>query len=211
MKKLIFFKIFKSFLVLVLAVVSITYFVSLLQIENKLGPEVKQASVSVGVRVSVGRIRFKVYPEKRIPQAGNWDTIANVQVRNTGSTVPFINRNDLPTTPNGEGEITLLPTEAIDSGTYDFSIKGISHLRKNYYSYTISNLEPYFDFSATGQHLLAGDTSVIVDNYINSLDLSTMIINLYGGDYRNDLNQDGKVNSLDFGNQVYNLFKAGDV
>jgi hypothetical protein len=62
----------------------------------------------------------------------------------------------------------------------------------------------------TGNKLLAGDTGSTNDNYINSLDLSTLVEKFYTADNKNDLNQDGIVNSLDLSNQIFNLFKTGD-
>ncbi|MBN1915580.1 hypothetical protein JW796_01115 [Candidatus Dojkabacteria bacterium] len=201
--------VLKVILTFLLSAVSITYFADQLRQDKTNAQEVLQ-SVVVSVNVRVGKISFTVYPEKRIPPTGNWSTRMSVQIRQAGTTVPIIQRDNVTTDSNGYGEIILSDSEILNPGVYDFSFKGISHLRKNYYSYTISSLEPYLNFTTNREYLLAGETSVIVDNYVNSLDVSTVVKNFYKTNIQNDLNRDGQVNSLDLSNQIINLYKFGD-
>jgi len=108
------------------------------------------------------------------------------------------------------GTIDSLDTP-IASGNYRIEIIGYSHLNKNFPCRLVSSSEEYVDLTQDSAVLLAGEVSNVYDNYINSLDISVLVNQLYNADYLTDLNQDSKVNSLDMSIQIYNLFKFGDV
>lgn len=170
--------------------------------------DVKQAEVVVTATVNVNEIIFKVHPEKRIPRTGNWDSRVDFIVRNSsGNTV--MSRDLVDTNTQGEGTIELGPGDSVPPGTYTVVLKGISHLARAYTNVEISSAGEYLDFTPYGD-VLAGDTHSSRDDFINSLDLSTLITALSTGSYVNDLNQDSLVNSLDLSNQVYNIGKGGD-
>ncbi len=168
------------------------------------------ADVQINAIVPSCLLGITVYPEKRIPPVNNWGTILTVNIYDSTNSL----FGTFTTTTNSQGQsltdlcalgMTPLP------GTYTFYLRGYSHLRKVFPSIdSFENHETDIDFSSGGEVLLAGETSNIFDNKINSLDLSTQIVKLYTSDYKNDLNQDGKVNSLDISNTIYNFFKTGD-
>lgn len=173
------------------------------------GREASGASQSalVGITIEGGRLEFKVYPEKRAPATGNWDTIAKLTLKdcNTGNTA--YNFSDIETSAEGIGMVA----EPIQAGNYQFSIIGASHLNRVFDCYNITgDALTYIDLTPENKLLLAGEVSNVYDNYVNSLDISVLVSDLYSGDYYSDLNQDTEVNSLDLSIQVYNLFKFGD-
>lgn len=153
------------------------------------------------------QINIKVYPEKRIPGTGNWQNQNLIEIRNVGSTTPLVSQI-VNMDANGDGTLNSVDSNLVGTGSYDIAIKGYSHLRKVYtvsLGQTVENL----NLTGPGNELLAGDTSVVEDNYINSLDLSQIAIYLYSTNTKNDLNRDGEVNSLDMSNMSYNLYLAG--
>lgn len=168
-----------------------------------------QPPVSVTGFIRIIDVSFKVYPEKRIPPVGNWDTFANVTLKSCSSsyTRTF---NNIPTDTTGFGVVPIPANNPLPAGTYRFYIRGFSHLNRQFNCYALNGSNPYIDLTPESKLLLAGEVSVVYDNYINSLDMSVMVNHLFTSDYHNDVNQDTKVNSLDLGNQVYNLFKPGD-
>jgi len=199
---------FKAVFVFVLASISIGFITNFIATRKK-EPEVKQ-SVTISALVGISKITFTVYPEKRIPATGNWSTEMDVTVRHTGSPTIVLQRTGLVTNSSGLGVINLSNSETIPPGNYDFTFKGISHLGRKYSGYNLSTVYSYVDFSLSGTKLLAGDTSNVVDNYVNSLDVSTVIKNIYTGVVKEDLNRDSIVNSLDLSIQIANLYKFGD-
>ncbi len=150
---------------------------------------------------------IKVYPEKRIPATGNWQNQNIIEIRQVGSTVPIVSQVIAMNTI-GDGTMASIDVNLVPTGSYDFAIKGYSHLRK-IYTATVGTAEVNLNFTGPGQELLAGDTSVVEDNFVNSLDLSQISINLYSTNIRNDLNRDTEVNSLDLSNMSYNLYLSG--
>jgi hypothetical protein len=169
---------------------------------------VKGITVTTRGIINLSEIKFKVHPEKRIPKTNNWGTIANFKVRNQQTGKIYLEQS--PTTNNqGQGVIYPTPTEVIPPGNHTVLIKGISHLTKRYDNVGFEHQSEYFDFTPYGD-LLAGDTHPSNDNFINALDISTLIGKLSTDDYKNDLNQDKQVNSLDLSNQIFNLSKSGD-
>lgn len=178
----------------------------------------KQAPVEVEIEeiegivitasIKLKEIKFRVYPEKRVPSTFNWSTIADFKVKNQVNSTLLLQKV-VTTNNSGQGTITLGPSENIPSGNHSVLIKGISHLAKRYNNTPFFKQLEDFDFTPHGD-LLAGDTHSSNDNVINSLDISSLISRLNTGDYINDLNQDSFVNSLDLSMQIYNLYKIGD-
>ncbi|MFQ5492593.1 MAG: hypothetical protein ACE5DX_00315 [Candidatus Dojkabacteria bacterium] len=168
-----------------------------------------EPGVSVSGFIRIATITFTVHPEKRHPLTGNWDTTVNVQLQNctTGQNFTF---NGISTNTSGTATISLPLSTVIPDGDYRFFIKGYSHLREQFNCYTLATQNPNIDLTVEGKDLLAGEVSVIYDNYINSLDMSVLYNNQFSSSNKNDLNQDTKVNSLDIGNQLYNIFVAGN-
>jgi hypothetical protein len=167
--------------------------------------------VQVTATVQNCTLRTRVYPEKRIPATGNWATFGSIQVRQPGGGAQVLNSNSYSTSNIGESTLNLcdLGIVLVDQN-YDFYITGESHLRKRFANFPYSNAAGFVDFTVGGVVLLAGDTSIIKDNKVNSLDISTQIVNLNTNNSRNDLNKDSEVNSLDLSNTIYNFYKLGD-
>ncbi len=197
----------------VIGIVSVALFLVGIIIINHLNqkePRVLQAD-DVQVEALVGSciVELTVYPEKRIPVAGNWGTDLTVDIYDAGD----VYLDSYTTSSNALGVATedvCAQGVYLSTGVYNFYIRGFSHLRKRYAGYNafatpISNV----DVTADGP-MLAGETSVVYDNYINSLDISTQINALYSGSIKNDLNRDSKVNSLDLSNTITNFFTAGE-
>ncbi len=168
-----------------------------------------QEDVVIRATIKLQEIRFKVYPEKRHPDTNNWASHVDFRVedRTTGNIV--FERELTPTNNFGTGVINLDHDENIEAGHYTVFIKGISHLTKRYDNIYFSKIAEYYDFTDRPD-ILAGDTHDSRDDFVNSLDISTLIGKLNTDDYINDLNQDNQVNSLDLSNQVFNISVAGD-
>ncbi len=168
-----------------------------------------KANVKVSASIDLKKITFIAYPEKRIPPTLNWDTYVYFRVKKHNKDKILLKRDLHPTNFLGIGVIDLKSGESIPQGSYDVVLKGYSHLSKLYKNLLfidqnqVLNLTPYGD-------LLAGDTHPSGDDFVNSLDISSLISKLETSNYRNDLNQDTKVNSLDLSIQIYNLSKAGE-
>jgi hypothetical protein len=163
------------------------------------------------VKVS-GKVNFEptlsVRPEKRVPLSNNWSETNIVEIRHPGTTIPIFTQVVL-TNANGVAVMEPIDTSMLPAGTYDVAVKGSAHLREVFPNYSFYSHQFNLDLAATGKELKAGDT--VNDNYINSLDLSYMIRNLYSGsNVKSDLNRDGVVNSLDVSNLSINLYEKGD-
>jgi hypothetical protein len=170
------------------------------------GPFELQTSARVGGCL----LGITVYPEKRIPAVNNWGTILDVSIYD----INHVHYASFTTTTDNQGfslvdlcEMGYQPPH----GVYHFQLRGYAHLRRyktNYDAFAVDRTD--INFSFDGTRLLAGETSNVFDNKINSLDISTQIIKLYTNDYKNDLNQDRKVNSLDLSNTIYNFYAVGE-
>ncbi|MFW5719918.1 MAG: hypothetical protein ACOCXT_02735 [Candidatus Dojkabacteria bacterium] len=161
-----------------------------------------------------GKVNFdpsiKVYPEKRVPVTNNWANKNVIHIREAGTTQPLITQV-VETASTGEGQMQEVDVSILPPGTYEVLVKGVSHLQKNFNQHEFIAHKLWLDLTLEGEVLLAGDTSVVEDNYVNSLDLSNTIRFLYRSDsIRNDLNRDGTVNSLDISNEITNLYLTGD-
>jgi len=168
------------------------------------------ANVNVNAIVPGCELDVTAKPEKRIPPVNNWDTVLQVNIYRSDNSLLFsttVNTDNL-----GKAKLDLCSKGIYPvNGNYNFCIRGYSHLSK-YYPNTpaFTNYATYIDFSANNKVLLAGETSIIYDDFVNSLDLSVLIKNLYTADYKSDLNQDSSVNALDISNLITNFYLPGD-
>lgn len=156
-------------------------------------------------------LNLKVYPEKRIPRIGNWGPLVNVDIYNVAN----LYLGSMESRSNASGDVTFNACAnniILEPGIYNFYVRGLSHLRKSFpLQQAFNSNDTISDLTTGGRVLLAGETSNIFDNKINSLDVSTQVRAFYKtDDEKNDLNRDGKVNSLDFSNTVFNFYKTGD-
>lgn len=158
----------------------------------------------------VCKLNILVFPEKRIPRTGNWGTLLTAYVYQSNQKLASAqSRSDdqgKATFDFCSQNLTFVP------GKYDFAIKGYSHLCKYFENVDSFKSDIYeTDLTTGGKKLLAGETSNIYDDKINSLDASTQIRAFYNlNNEKNDLNRDTKVNSLDFSNTIYNFYDLGD-
>lgn len=165
--------------------------------------------VTVSAVLRVQNIEFTVYPEKRIPPTNNWGTQAELTFASCNSNFTK-SYPAVPTNNQGTGTLNIPINDPLPGDDYSIYVTGLSHLREGYNCYNINTTDVAIDLTAEGKELLAGETSVNFDNYINALDMSKLINDLFSGDNISDLNQDGKVNSLDYSNQLYNIYESGD-
>jgi hypothetical protein len=184
---------------------------SLLHPQQKV-PEVLglEDDVNVSGYIRVTSLQFRVFPEKRIPRIGNWATFIDLRLVNCSNPAKFYTFTNIPTDSLGYGTVIFPNTVYTLDGTYRLYARGFSHLNRSFNCYNIDQLNTFIDLTLEGKELFAGETSISYDNYINSLDMSVLIKKLFTNDYQSDLNQDTKVNSLDFANQIYNLFMFGN-
>lgn len=155
-------------------------------------------------------LNFIVYPEKRIPRVNNWSTVLDIEIISPSQ--GLVASTKVKSNNLGEASVNYCDQGLnIKRGNYNIAISGASHLRKVFTNISLFKDSKKINLSVENSELLAGETSVIKDNKINSLDISTQIKFLYTNDYKNDLNQDGKVNSLDLSNTITNFYKTGDL
>ncbi|MBN1617865.1 hypothetical protein JW887_00805 [Candidatus Dojkabacteria bacterium] len=152
--------------------------------------------------------QFIIYPEKRVPSTNNWGTTMQVWI-NTTTGQNIVYRGTITSNSQGLFTLELSDNESIPDGNYQIIIQSASHLRKKIPAIYLSQENLVYNLTGYGQ-LFAGDTHYPQDNFINSLDLSTLARKLNTSDNINDLNQDSLVNSLDLSIQVYNLGRKGD-
>lgn len=174
---------------------------------DPLKKSVLSESVSINAEVPL-YLTIRTRPQNRIPHTGN-DSLEQVfEIRTEGTTTALV--TETATSNNdGDAELTPISGSVIPSGSYDVAIKGLSHLRRVFHSVPIGTTAIQF-VDLTDPILLAGDSYPLGDNYVNSLDLSYTVRNLYLTDLRADLNRDGIVNSLEFPTQISNLYSYGD-
>ncbi len=147
-------------------------------------------------------------PEKRIPPTNNDSLEINFELRERTTT--NVLHTEVVTSDNqGKAELTPVSSNSIPHDNYDISIKGLSHLRKNFTNKEVGP-ENTIILDLTHDPLLAGDSHPTADNYINGMDISYEVINLYTNDLRGDLNRDTTINSLDLSILINNLYKVGD-
>lgn len=165
--------------------------------------------VAVTASVPFNYLQFKVYPEKRIPPQHNWNTRSDFKLVNCSNNQELI-LNNIITDNEGIGEINPTLLNNFNSGDYRFYVSSTSHLTRKFNCYPLYTQNALIDLTLENKYLLAGEVSIRNDNYINSLDLSVLINQLFSSDYVTDLNQDGRVNALDFSIQLTNLYRNGD-
>lgn len=151
-------------------------------------------------------LKFRVYPEKRVPSFGNFSNVYLLQIINPITNTVVYQKSGVVANNNGEFEELIL-SQDLPHGIYKVRIKGISHLSKDFNNVQIKSNTNFYNFTLGGNFLLAGDTSVIEDDLINSLDISRLEKTLFTNISRSDLNKDGYVNSLDISIQAYNINK----
>lgn len=169
-----------------------------------------QDDITVTASVPSCIIEVTARPEDRIPPVGNWDTTLTINVK-TLSDLDVINFSG---NSNSQGTLVYdlcANNQSVPSGNYNLYVRGLSHLRRKFPNVSaFTNYSSSVLFTAASQYLSAGETSIVFDNFINGLDLSTLVIALGSGDNQNDLNQDGLVNALDLSVTVKNLYEFGD-
>ena len=151
-------------------------------------------------------IKIKARPEKRVSPIQNGETQAKLVFYNktlrTAVLETSIDINNI-----GWG---ILETDRLPEGTYNISIKGLSHLTKVMRNVIIDSENHTFDFTfGENFYLIAGDVHKNKDNFVNGLDISAAIQMLYGNNIHADLNRDGIVNGLDISIVVNNLYIRG--
>ncbi|MEO6728630.1 MAG: dockerin type I domain-containing protein [Candidatus Dojkabacteria bacterium] len=169
-----------------------------------------QAIVNVTTSVQACLLDIVVRPEARVPAINNWDSIVDITILRNDNTL--LAAFTLNTNIQGLGTYDfclngIFPTP----GTYKFYAKGISHLRKRFLG--VSTFNAYHDLvnlTGASNFLIAGEVSNVIDNKINSLDMSYVQNKIATTDYKADLNQDGIVSSLDTTIVQNNYFKVGD-
>lgn len=156
---------------------------------------------------AIREIRIIAHPEKRVNAPENWATLSKVvfyskTLRKTMLTVSV----DL----NNHGW-SAFDTNKLEEGVYDISLKGYSHLTKVLRGVRIDQATQTIDFSESNRSfLVAGDVHESKDDFINGLDISATVNELYSADIGADLNHDGLVNALDLSIVVGNLYKYGE-
>jgi hypothetical protein len=164
-------------------------------------------NVAVGAQIN-RNLSFYIKPANRLPATNNDSVEVQITFRpETNFASPFT----LSGTTNNQGFIDFpgLSAGSIPNGEYTISIKGISHLRRNYRNIFIGNRATE-TLDVTFPRLIAGDPHPSGDNFINSLDISYLLIHLYNSNLRGDQNRDGIVNSLDLSITTSNLYVSGD-
>lgn len=163
--------------------------------------------VSIGASVNY-TVALTFIPEKRIPPTNNWSNQNNIQIRNLANTTTLYSTN-LTTSSAGQTNLSGINVSTVPAGNYLLSVKGFSHLRKNF-PIALFQAESSNSFTNTVEYLLAGDTNPSNDNFVNTLDDSYLKQNIYTSSLKNDLNRDGIVNSLDLSILTYNIYVEGD-
>lgn len=149
-----------------------------------------------------------IVPEHRLPPTNNNSLQVEIWIRPQGAPNPVYTTTVI-TDSTGRASICPIPAHLITDQYYDILIKGLSHLRRHF---------PHQDFTANNftldlrdPVLFAGDSHPVSDNYVNSMDISYEILNLYTSDLRADLNRDTIVNSLEFPTLISHLYQHGDI
>lgn len=148
-------------------------------------------------------------PEKRIPPTHNNSVEQEIWIRPENSAVP-IYTTTITSDNEGLAIVCPVPASLIITQYYDILIKGLSHLRRLYPHQSFRGSGSGLTFDLRSPLLLAGDSHPTADNYVNSLDISYEILNLYTTDLRADLNRDTVVNSLEFPTLISHLYAYGD-
>ena len=205
-----FYKIF-SLLLGLLTLVSVSLTV-LDKYEIQQEGDVKSVSDSVTVSVEIigaCLLDIKAHMERRYQD--NMSTILNIRFYEE-PTKDYYGQITVTTDSDGEALVNACNEGLfLGSGEYLTRVRGFSHLTKNFEDIKATGNITNVDYTEGETFkFFAGETSNVLDNKINSLDISTQIEYLYSNNYKNDLNQDGKVNSLDISNTIDNFYLEGD-
>lgn len=183
-------------------------------------------------------LNIRSFPEKRTPYSNpNYTLPGTLEIRTSNNALvtstSFVSGNDgWAVVGISSSTFPSLP------GIYNLEVKGISHLLKATTSINIINkittekdgnnqvdftLYPTryfadcpgrcfesFNVDSISGALLAGDVARPKNNYVNSLDFSSMAGDLYLSSQNADLNWDGEVNSLDFSISAFNIYRQGE-
>ena len=112
-----------------------------------------------------------------------------------------------------DGVAYLNLDDEVPDGVYTMLFKGEAHLSRRLEGVSVSrNGTILMDFTYGGtEELVAGDVHQLGDDFINVLDVMTVLNDLYAGDgLLTDLNKDGLINGLDLAIMALNLYKGGD-
>ncbi len=151
--------------------------------------------------------KIKARPEKRVNPTQNWGTSANLTFYSK-DTNTIIHTAQITINDTGWG---ILQTNNVPAGTYNISLKALSHLTKVMRNVVISDGEQLLDFTfGETFYLLAGDVHSSKDDFVNALDITSAVKALYTSDIHADLNKDGFINSLDITIAVNNIYKNGE-
>lgn len=153
------------------------------------------------------QIKIKVRPEKRVRPEQNWGLIEKAVFYHRD-----LQKTVLETTvENNNFGWGLLELIDLPDGIYDVWLKGQSHLSKVLKQIEIKEKAILLDFTfGETFYLLAGDVHESKDNFINGLDITAAVNQLYTPNKDADLNRDGIVNVLDISIVVNNLYKTGE-
>lgn len=169
----------------------------------------EQDQVEVSASLYGCELRITTRPQKRIPVSNNWGTQLGVEILAGSQSL-----GAYQTSSNSQGIASDNICDKgiqLTGGNYTLYVKGFSHLRRRFTN--VASFDYYqtsLAFTSPTQILFSGETSVIDDNFINSLDISTQIAHIYTNDIKNDLNRDGVVNSLDFSSTIANFYMSGE-
>jgi|GEM_PF-2083522 len=192
----------------------VTIILVLIQSINTGTPRVLPISdnVQVSGQLYACKLELTTRPESRIPASNNWDTTLKIGFYDTNNTLV-----DTITAPSDNFGKTTLDLCAAGykyvGADYTLLIKGYSHLTRKFTNVRpFDYLENSLLFTNPNQYLLAGDTSVVEDDAVNALDVSTQTRQdiIYTNNNKNDLNQDGVVNALDYSITMRNYYKLGE-
>jgi len=99
---------------------------------------------------------------------------------------------------------------AVDPGSYEYVLKGLSHLSKSLGPLAFVGTDLFLDFTYSNTfNLIAGDVHSSKDDYINGLDFSSITLAMYTDDLDADLNYDGLVNGIDLAMPFGNVYGDG--
>lgn len=202
----------KITIIFLLVTIFVTNIISaiLLHYKPKNSGQVLAEQVAIGATVGSCDMEVLAIPEKRADRyinTNNWSTTLRIQIYDNDD---FVDTVIVATDHNGRGDVDLCEAGInLADDEYDFRVRGTSHLTRFFediggFGFSQSEI----DFS--DKLLLAGETSNVFDNEINSLDISTQINAFYTNSVKNDLNRDDEVNSLDISNTIYNFYQTGE-
>ncbi len=187
-------------------------------VESALASTSQNITASVTIINPLGAYAvIKAVPEKRIPSISllrvlNRSTSFKLKVYPAGA--DRIEDNvvyNFASSTSDNGWVNYHLFEGLESGTYDFTFKGYSHLTRLLSGVELVGYAP-LDFTDDGNDpLLSGDINMTDgDDEINALDISVLVNAWNTSDVRSDLNRDDEVNSIDISNLLANFNAVGD-